>query len=98
MNVTKIIQELEELVGQVGVQLRYEKGDFDGGYCILRDQKILVVNKRLTDVRKASILAHALMDIGIESVFIKPVVRDFIDNEAAKYLTGKKNIIKKVVS
>ena len=88
-----MIQDLEELVGQVGVTLRYEKGDFDGGYCILKDQKILVVNKRLTEARRASILAQALTDIGVDSLFVKPAIRDFIDNEAAKYRRSK-NVVK----
>ncbi len=96
MNYTKIIEDLEELAGQVGVQLRYEKGDFEGGYCILKETQVLVVNKRLTEVRRASILAKALTEIGIDSLFIKPVVRDFIENEAAKYLTSKKNLIRRV--
>ncbi len=97
MNFTKLITELEEVSGQIGVRIRYEKGDFDGGYCILREEKILVVNKRLTDARKASILAQALTEIGIDSIFIKPALRDFIDNEAAKYRKST-NLIKKVAS
>ncbi len=97
MNFLKLITELEEVSTQIGVKIRYEKGDFDGGYCILKEEKILVVNKRLTDARKASILAQALTEIGIESIFIKPALRDFIDNEAAKYRKTK-NLIKKVAS
>jgi hypothetical protein len=89
MNYLHIIAELEEIVKQLGTQLRYEKGDFDGGYCILKDQKVLVVNKRLADVRKASILAQALNEIGIDSVFIKPATRKYIEDEVAKTERGK---------
>jgi hypothetical protein len=96
MNYTKLIEELEMLVNQVGVKLRYEKGDFDGGYCVLKEEQVLVVNKRLTDVRRASILAQALTQIGIDAIFLKPNVRDFIDNESAKYLKSKKNLVKRV--
>ncbi|MBI3195369.1 MAG: hypothetical protein HYZ34_13030 [Ignavibacteriae bacterium] len=96
MNYTKLIEELEMLVSQVGVKLRYEKGDFEGGYCVLKEEQVLVVNKRLTDVRRASILAQALMQIGVEAIFIKPNIRDFIDNESAKYLQSKKNLVKRV--
>jgi hypothetical protein len=96
MNYTKLIEELEVLVGQVGVKLRYEKGDFDGGYCVLKEEQVLVVNKRLTDVRRASILAQALTQIGVDAIFLKPNVRDFIDNESAKYLKSKKNLVKRV--
>ncbi len=96
MNYSKLIEELEVLVGQVGVRLRYEKGDFEGGYCVLKEEQVLVVNKRLTELRRASILAQALTEIGVDSIFIKPNIRDFIDNEAAKYLKSKKNLIRRV--
>ena len=84
MDYSSIIQELETLVRQRGIQLRYEKGDFDGGYCIVKDQQVLVVNKRLHEVRRASILALALSEIGVDEVFVKPALRGFIEDEAAK--------------
>ena len=84
MNTINLIQELEEVVKQLGIQLRYEKGDFDGGYCILKDQKVLVVNKKLNDARKATGLARALGEIGIEALFLKPTLRQYIEDEVAK--------------
>ena len=90
MDYSSLIQELEGLVRQRGIQLRYEKGDFDGGYCILKDQKVLVVNKRLHEVRKAQILGLALSEIGVEDVFVKPALRSFIEDEAAKSRGSKR--------
>ena len=84
MNYLHLISELEEVTKQLAVTLRYEKGDFEGGYCILKDQKILVINKRLSDARKASALAQAIAEYGIETTFIKPNVRTYIEDEVAK--------------
>ncbi len=84
MNYPQLIAELEELTRQMNIQLRYEKGDFEGGYCILKDQKILVINKRLTEPRKASAMAQALAEYGIDAVFVKPTLRAYIEDEAAK--------------
>jgi hypothetical protein len=89
MNYLLIVQELEELTAQLGINLRYEKGDFEGGYCVLKDQKVLVVNKRLPDPRKASSLAQALAAYGIETAFIKPKLREYIEDEAARAAKGK---------
>ncbi len=89
MNYLHLIQELEELVRQRGTQLRYEKGDFEGGYCILKEQKTLVVNKKVHEMRKAAVLAQALSEIGIDGVFVKPAVRAFIEDEMAKILKKK---------
>jgi hypothetical protein len=79
-----LIQELHQTAQQLGVMIRYEKGDFDGGYCILKDQKILIVNKRLLPGRRASVLAVALQEIGLDQVFLKPAVRAFIEDETAR--------------
>ncbi|HYQ87794.1 MAG TPA: hypothetical protein VES59_11180 [Bacteroidota bacterium] len=84
MNYLQIMRELEEVARQLGIELRYEKGDFDGGYCVLKNQKVLVVNKRLSDARKASCLAQALAEYGIETTFVKPTLREYIEDEVAK--------------
>lgn len=79
-----LIQELQQAAQQLGVMIRYEKGDFDGGYCILKDQKILLVNKRLMPGRRASVLAVALQEIGLDQLFLKPAVRAYIEDESAR--------------
>jgi hypothetical protein len=84
MNYPQLVAELEELAGALGLRVRYEKGDFEGGYCILKDEKTLVVNKRLTEVRKAVTLAQALGEVGIETTYVKPGIRSFIEDELAK--------------
>ncbi len=78
------IAELEHLARQLGVTIRYEKGDFEGGFCILKDQKIILVNRKLIPNRKASVLALALAELGLDAVFIKPALRAFIEDEVAK--------------
>ncbi|CUS97762.1 hypothetical protein [Candidatus Kryptonium thompsonii] len=40
-----ILKELEEFVKGLGITLRYERGDFEGGYCVLKEQKMIVINK-----------------------------------------------------
>ncbi len=46
MNYTKHqLQKIEELLIEVGYQVRYEKGSFQSGYCLVEDRKIAVVNK-----------------------------------------------------
>ena len=79
-----LIQELQDVATQLGVTIRYERGDFEGGYCILRDQKILLVNRRLFPAKKASVLAMAMHEIGLEDMYLKPAVREYIEDEIAK--------------
>jgi len=87
--------ELEQTAQEMGVRIRYEKGDFEGGYCILREEKIIVVNKKLSPPKKCSVIAQALGDYGIENVYMKPVVRTYVEDEIvrAKELASK-NVIR----
>jgi hypothetical protein len=80
----EMIGELQEVARQLGVTVRYERGDFEGGYCILKTERVLLVNRRLLPARKAVELALALHEIGLESVFVKPAVREFIEDEVAR--------------
>lgn len=89
LNYSQLIQDLETVAAQLGVTLRYEKGDFEGGFCVLREQKLLVVNKRLTDARKASSVAVGLAQYGIDETFLKPNLRQFIEDESAKMLRAR---------
>jgi len=80
----ELITELEQLAVQLSVVVRYEKGDFEGGYCILKTDRVLLINKRLMPNKKASVFALALHEIGLDNVFIKPAVREFIEDEVAR--------------
>ena len=80
----ELIAEFEQLAAQMGVEVRYEKGDFDGGYCILKSDRILLINRKLMTNKKASVFALALHTIGLDNVFVKPAVREFIEDEVAR--------------
>jgi hypothetical protein len=78
----QVLAELEEVVQRVGFKVRYEKGNFEGGYCILKESRLFVINTRTEPERRVSIISRGLKDIGIESIFIKPQIRLIIENES----------------
>lgn len=41
------LDKLEELLGEVEYVVRYERGTFQSGYCILEQKKVVVLNKFL---------------------------------------------------
>jgi hypothetical protein len=87
MKPDELIEELHTIAGQLGVTIRYERGDFEGGYCILREQRLLLINRRLMPSRKAALLAVAMEEIGLEGVYMKPAVRAYIEDEVARART-----------
>lgn len=84
MTVEEILSELDIVARDLGVRIRFEKGDFDGGYCLLRDERIIVVNKKLNSNQKASVISRAFGELGIDNVFIKPAIRVFIEDELVR--------------
>lgn len=46
MNYTKhTLQKIEDLMEELGYKIRYEKGSFQSGYCLVENTKIVVINK-----------------------------------------------------
>ena len=41
------LDKLEELLGEIQYVVRYERGTFQSGYCILEQKKVVVLNKFL---------------------------------------------------
>ena len=41
----QFLSKLEDLIAESDYNLRYEKGNFKSGFCVLKDQKIIIINK-----------------------------------------------------
>ncbi len=84
MSEEQILSLLEELVAQVGVSLRYEKGDFKGGLCRVGEQKIMIVHKSLHPAQKIRIMCQELARLDLSQIFIPPKLRELIEQAAPK--------------
>ncbi len=76
------LQDLKALAAQLGAKVRFEKGDFKGGYCILKESKVIVINKITNLQRKVMILSAALKELGVDKIYLTPKIREFIDEMA----------------
>ncbi|MEO8232537.1 MAG: hypothetical protein ABI638_09655 [Ignavibacteriota bacterium] len=75
----EIIQDLRSVASQLGASVRFEKGDFKGGYCLLKESKVIVINKNANLQRKAMILSVALKELGVDEIYINPKIRELIE-------------------
>jgi ribulose 1,5-bisphosphate carboxylase large subunit-like protein len=67
MKMTRNTQEkLQNVLKAQGYKIRYEKGNFVGGYCWVKDQKIIIINKFHPLEAKISTLMEIIRDIEIE--------------------------------
>jgi hypothetical protein len=80
----QILSELEHLASNCQIAIRYEKGDFDGGYCVLKAERLIVINKRLAPAKRASVLAQGLAEVGVDELYLKPAIREYIEDELAR--------------
>jgi hypothetical protein len=63
----QFLVKLEDLIAESDYFLRYEKGNFKSGYCLLRDQKIIIVNKFFTTEGKINILLEILRTVALNT-------------------------------
>ncbi|MBT8378611.1 MAG: hypothetical protein KJN64_05240 [Ignavibacteria bacterium] len=77
--IEEVLDELKAIANQLGATVRFEKGDFKGGYCILNDNKVIVVNKLANLQRKIMILSAALKELGVEKMYLTPKIREVIE-------------------
>lgn len=59
------LRKLEDLLGELGYVLRYEKGNFKPGYCILRDTQVVIINKYYPTEGKINALTEILRQIDV---------------------------------
>lgn len=60
------LKKLESVFEQIGYDIRYEKGNFQSGYCIVQDKKIAVVNKFFDTPGRIDCLVDILLNIQVE--------------------------------
>lgn len=60
------LNKLEDIFAESDFVLRYEKGNFRAGYCVLRDMKVAVVNKYYSLEGKVNCLYDILRIISID--------------------------------
>ena len=77
-----LIKELVEVLDKLGFSVRVEKGSFKGGFCLLREQKIFLLNRNLEQDKKINVLLKNISGIGVEGLYLKPNIRDLIDKES----------------
>lgn len=74
-----LLEDLKSLASQMGIKVRFERGDFKGGYCLVEHSKVIVINKLSNTQRKVVILAAALREFGIDDMYLTPQLREAIE-------------------
>jgi hypothetical protein len=58
--------KIEQIFDDAGYLLRYEKGTFNSGYCILEERKVVVINKFLDTEGRINTLCDILPTLRLQ--------------------------------
>lgn len=59
------LKKLENILDECGYIVRYERGSFQSGYCILEDKKVVVLNKFLNPEGRINTLMDLIPVVNI---------------------------------
>jgi len=82
------LDKLESIPEQAGYVLRYERGTFQSGYCILEDRKVVVLNKFLQTEGRINTLLDLIPQLDINTDVLtddsRKIYLDIISNLQGK--------------
>jgi hypothetical protein len=74
------LDKIEKILQETGYVIRYERGNFQSGYCILEEKKVLVLNKFLTLEGRINTLIDILPLLNLEPDALAPESRKILEN------------------
>jgi hypothetical protein len=74
------LDKVEKVVEETGYIVRYERGSFQSGFCILEEKKVVVLNKFLPLEGRINTLIDLLPHLKINSENLTPESRKIFDD------------------
>lgn len=79
------LDKIEKILDEAEYVLRYERGTFQSGYCILEQRKVVVLNKFLQLEGRINTLIDIIPQLDIMPEFFTPETRKLYDEIMAKH-------------
>ena len=83
------LDKLEAIVEDAGYVLRYERGTFQSGYCILEQKKVVVLNKFLQIEGRINTLIDLIPQLAIVADVLAEENKKIYDEVISKYHAEK---------
>ena len=74
----KLLRHMEDVATKLGVKVRWERGSFYGGSCSIKGAPVVILNKARPSESHLAILTEALRNLPLDSIYIRPAVREEI--------------------
>jgi hypothetical protein len=83
------LDKLQSLVEEAGYVLRYERGTFQSGYCILEQKKVVVLNKFLQIEGRINTLIDLIPQLNIQPDSLSAESKKVYEEVISKYQAEK---------
>src|SRR6476646_5583809 len=83
------LDKIEKVTEEAGYIIRYERGSFQSGFCILEDRKVVVLNKFLQLEGRINTLIELMPQLKINVDALSPESRKVFDDIMGRYHAGK---------
>ena len=75
------LKKLEDILAENNYSIRNEKGNFKSGYCILRDTRVIVINKFSTIESRVNALVEILRELNSKEQLDNETVGELIKSK-----------------
>ncbi|MFZ1634245.1 MAG: hypothetical protein WBP43_13900 [Chitinophagales bacterium] len=76
---TTTLKKIEDLLKESGYIVRYERGNFVAGYCILESKKVIVINRYYETEARINNLIEIMGKIGLVEADLSETSRNFFN-------------------
>jgi hypothetical protein len=83
------LNKLEKLIEEAGYIVRFERGNFQSGFCILEERKVVVLNKFLPLEGRINTLIDLLPQLQIDAEKLSPESRKVFEDTMKQNLNAK---------
>ncbi len=88
MKAEKLVQHLSDAVRKIGYKLRVEEGNFRGGQCIFAEERLVILNRRMSFEERADLLSQVLGQENLDQIFLLPEVRSYVERAEKRRQTS----------
>jgi hypothetical protein len=79
------LDKIEKIIAETGYIIRYERGTFQSGFCILEDRKVVVLNKFLQLEGRINTLIDLIPQLKINADTLMPESKKVFDDIMGRY-------------
>lgn len=83
------LDKLERILEEMEYVVRYERGNFQSGYCILEQKKVVVLNKFLQLEGRLNTLIDLIPKLSVNNELLSPEAKKTYDEVLAIHQAGE---------